>query len=131
MSMLVDRANAALLGTIASLIVASLCGYGPNLKQGKEWGISIFQDLSYSRWVNELFLHAETLPYRSMFLAEEITADIFGYSLNRPTYDIFMMAFIGLLLRFVALIALYIVAKQLSVESLLSKIFLRLCKRKI
>ena len=66
-----------------------------------------------------------------MFLAEEITADIFGYSLNRPTYDIFMMAFIGLLLRFVALIALYIVAKQLSVESFLSKIFLRLCKRKI
>jgi len=130
MSMLVDRANAALLGTIASLIVASLCGYGPNLKQGKEWGISIFQDLSYSRWVNELFLHAETLPYRSMFLAEEITADIFGYSLNRPTYDIFMMAFIGLLLRFLALIALYSVAKQISIEAVLSKLFLGLCKRK-
>ena len=130
MSMLVDRANAALLGTIASLIVASLCGYGPNLKQGKEWGISIFQDLSYSRWVNELFIHAETLPYRTLFLAEEITAEIFGYSLNRPTYDIFMMAFIGILLRLVALLALYGVAKQISLETLLSKVFLSLCRRK-
>jgi ABC-type multidrug transport system ATPase subunit len=124
MSMLVDRANAALLGTIASLIVASLCGYGPNLKQGKEWGISIFQDLSYSRWVNELFIHAETMPYRDLFLVEEITADIFGYSLNRPTHDIFMMAFIGLLLRFLALIGLYIVARQISLESILAKIWL-------
>jgi len=65
-----------------------------------------------------------------MFLAEEITADIFGYSLNRPTYDIFMMAFIGLLLRFLALIALYSVAKQISIEAVLSKLFLGLCKRK-
>ena len=121
MSMLVDRANAALLGTIASLVIACMCGFGPNLKQGREWGIIVVQDLSYSRWANELFLHAETLPYRDLFLAEEITADIFGYGINRPALDIGMMLLLGLLLRLLALGGLRVMAKvasgDVSVES--------------
>ena len=58
--------------------------------QGREWGIIVVQDLSYSRWANELFLHSETLFYRDLFLAEDITANIFGYTIGRPALDIGM-----------------------------------------
>jgi hypothetical protein len=114
MSLLVDRANAALLGTIASLVVACMCGFGPNLVQGREWGIIVVQDLSYSRWANELFLHGETLHYRDLFMAEEVTASIFGYTLGRPMLDVVAMALIGILLRLVALGALLLLAKMSS-----------------
>ena len=54
-SMLVARENAALLGVIVSLITACLNGYGPNLKQGREWGLIVLQNLSFARWANELW----------------------------------------------------------------------------
>jgi ABC-type multidrug transport system ATPase subunit len=86
MSMLVTRANGALLGTIASLIVACLCGYGPSLNQGREWALNLgegqflglitLQDMSYSRWANEIWVHAETLPYRDLFFVDAIPASV-------------------------------------------------------
>ena len=52
-SMVVKRENAALLGVIASLVAATLNGYGPSLKQGREWGVGWVQDSSFARWANE------------------------------------------------------------------------------
>lgn len=48
-SMAVSRANAALLAVVACLVAACLCGFGPTLAQGRDWGIAFFQDLSYAR----------------------------------------------------------------------------------
>lgn len=72
MSMIFNRANGALLGTIASLIVACLCGYGPSLAQGRQWsldlgggnllGLITLQDISYSRWANG----AHSFPTKSL-----------------------------------------------------------------
>jgi len=108
-SMLVDRANGALLGTIASLIMACLCGYGPNLIQGKEWGIFVLQEISYTRYANELWVHMEVNPYRKTFVAENIPAGSFGFTLDRPIYDITMMVVLGLLMRGAAYICLVMV----------------------
>lgn len=80
--------------------------------QGREWGLIFVQDLSYSRWANELFLHGETLHYRDLFLAEEVTANIFGYTMGRPMFDMAAMALIGVLLRVVALGALLLLARM-------------------
>jgi len=77
-------------------------GFGPNLVQGREWGLIVLQDLSYSRWANELWLHVETAPYRGLFLVEEVTAASFGYTLNRPITDIVVMLLLGIALRAVA-----------------------------
>ena len=111
-SMLVSRSNGALLGTIASLVLACLCGYGPNLNQGRDWGISFIQDISYSRWIAEFMINSEVAAYRSIFV-DEIPAGAFGYTLDRPGIDIFMVILLGTLLRGGALVALvYIVAKQ-------------------
>ena len=94
-SMVVERANGALLGTIASLIVACLCGYGPSLTQGRKWAVDVgggnllglitLQDLSYSRWATEIWIHAETLPYRGLFLVDQIPAGVSGVLPARPS----------------------------------------------
>ena len=117
MSMLVDRANAALLGTIASLVVACMCGFGPNLVQGREWGLIFVQDLSYSRWANELFVDSETRPYRSLYYVDSISAALFGYTLDRPGYDMAMMFALGLFLRLLALVALVLLARKAAADA--------------
>ena len=101
-SMLVARENAALLGVIVSLITACLNGYGPNLKQGREWGLIVLQNLSFARWANELWFHTETLAYRDHFMAKDVSAAVWGYTLDRFAVDVTLMLVIGLAYRVVA-----------------------------
>ena len=111
MSMLVGRSNSALLGTIAGLIVACLCGFGPSLEQGREWGLIYLQDLLYSRWGNEYFLDAELASYSTLFLTS-ITESNFGYTLGRASTDFLLMLASGLGLRVLAYLALLLVARS-------------------
>jgi ABC-type multidrug transport system ATPase subunit len=111
-SMVVARANAALLGTILALIVACLCGFGPSLKQGREWGFLIFaQDAAYSRWATELWIHSETAEARRLFLVDDVTAETFGFTLRRPGFDVAMLAVIGIVLRVIAFAGLLGIAR--------------------
>lgn len=128
-SMFVARENGPLLAVIASLIASTLCGYGPSLVQGRELGFWLLQDASYSRWANELWMHAETLPYRDTFLVEEAAALVFGYKLNRPVLNIVMMVVIAVGLRILAFAALLLLG---ATRGRLSDMFagaLRACKR--
>ncbi len=101
-SMLVARENSALLGVICGLIVSCLNGYGPNLHQGEQWHVGWLQQISFSRWAAEGFFHAETLPYRNHYMVTEVSAGIWGYTLDRFSFDIFMMILLGLVERAVA-----------------------------
>ena len=102
MSMLVARENSALVGVIAALIASCLCGYGPSLVQGREWGVYFIQASSFARWAAEAFFHAETLAYRDHFMVLEVSAGIWGYTLDRFTLDIGMMILLGLIMRVLA-----------------------------
>ena len=102
MSMLVARENSALVGVIAALIASCLCGYGPSLVQGREWGLIVLQDLSFARWAAEAFFHAETIAYRSHFMVLEVSAGIWGYTLDRFAVDVVMMLVLGLAMRALA-----------------------------
>jgi hypothetical protein len=82
-SMLVKREQAALLAVIASLILGTLCGYGPTLTQFDDWHLSWLLDLSYSRWAVEAWFDAETRAYRSLYMVAEVSAPSFGYTLDR------------------------------------------------
>ena len=104
MSMLVARENSALVGVIAALIASCLCGYGPSLVQGREWGVYFIQFSSFARWAAEAFFHAETLAYRDHFMVLEVSAGIWGYTLDRFALDIGMMILLGLLMRVVAFV---------------------------
>ena len=107
-SMLVSRANGALLGTIASLIMATMCGYGPSLELGRQWGLIVVQDVAYTRWATELWVHQEMLPYREVFI-DEVPAAVFGYTLDRPAWDVAAMLILGVAMRVAAFICLVLV----------------------
>jgi len=98
----VKRENAALLGVIVSLIAACLNGYGPNLNQGRRWGLIALQNASFARWANEAWFHTETFPYRRHFMAVEVSAGVWGYTLDRLALDISLMILIGLAYRVAA-----------------------------
>jgi ABC-type multidrug transport system ATPase subunit len=101
-SMLVARENSALLGVICGLIVSCLNGYGPNLHQGAQWNVGWLQQISFSRWAAEGFFHAETFPFRNHYMVTEVSAGIWGYTLDRFGFDVFMMVLLGLVERAVA-----------------------------
>lgn len=101
-SMVVRRENSALLGVIASLIAACLCGFGPSLVQFRNWHIGFIQDMSYARWASEAWFHYETLPYRDLYMVEEVSAPLFGYTLDRFGLDCGMIVLIGFVMRVIA-----------------------------
>lgn len=106
MSMIVKRENAALLAVIVSLVAGCLNGYGPSLKQFGSWNLGFIPDMSYARWASEGFFHSETLPYRTLFLVEEVSAPLFGYTLDRFALDIGLACAIGIVYRIIAYILL-------------------------
>ena len=49
-----------------------------------------------------VWIHWETVPYRHLFMVNEVTAGAFGYQLDRPGVDIAVMAVLGTALRLLA-----------------------------
>ena len=113
-SMLVARENSALLGVICALIVSCLNGYGPNLHQGEQWGLGWLQAMSFSRWAAEGFFHAETFSYRNHFMVTEVSAGIWGYTMDRFGFDVFMMVMLGLVERAVAYVLMISLDRDVS-----------------
>jgi succinate dehydrogenase hydrophobic anchor subunit len=105
-SMVVKRENSALLGVIASLVAGCLCGFGPSLAQRRGYHLDWIQHISYARWASEAWFHYETLPYRDLYMVAEVSAPLFGYTLDRFGLDIAMMLVIGTAYRAVAFVLL-------------------------
>lgn len=112
MSMLVKRENAALLAVIMSLIAGCLCGYGPSLNQFNNWYLGWIPGMSYARWAVEGWFHAETLPYRDHFMVTEISAPLFGYTLDRFALDIATTVALGVAYRIVAYLLLILLNRS-------------------
>ena len=55
-----------------------------------------------ARWAAEGFFNAETGPYREIFMVEDISAQLFGYTLDRMSTDVAMCVTIGVLYRVLA-----------------------------
>ncbi len=111
-SMVVKRENSALLGVIVSLVAGCLCGFGPSITQLRGWHMSWIQDISYARWSSEAWFHYETLPYRDMYMVEEVSAALFGYTLDRLGYDIAMILIIGTVYRIIAFALLVLLNRE-------------------
>ena len=86
--------------------MATLCGYGPSLVQWRDWHLGWFLDLSYARWAVEALFHAETVVYREHYMVAEVSAPLFGYTLDRFALDIFLLVVIGVAYRVIAYFAL-------------------------
>ena len=105
-SMLVKREQAPLLAVIASVVCGALCGFGPSLAQARRNGFGWVLDLSYARWASEAFFTSETGPYRRLFMVEEVSAPLFGYTLDRMGTDFGLCILVGLVLRALAFLLL-------------------------
>ncbi len=110
--MLVKREDAALLSVIVCLIAGCLCGFGPSINQGKQYGFYWLQALSFASWATEGFFDAETSGYRELFMVEEISAKLFGYELNRFAMDMGIAFLLALVYRVVAFGLLLLVDRQ-------------------
>ncbi|KAJ1553592.1 hypothetical protein HK096_007249, partial [Nowakowskiella sp. JEL0078] len=53
-SMVVERSNGPLMSVVFALFAAVFCGYGPSLKDAKNWGILFIWEISYNKWASEI-----------------------------------------------------------------------------
>ena len=112
--MVVKRENASLLAVIVSLVVGCLCGFGPSIKQFSSWGLGFLPATSYARWGVEAWFTSETELYRSLYMVEQVSAQLFGYTLDRFAMDMGVCVAIGIAFRILAYVLLVVVdrAKQ-------------------
>ncbi|KAJ3211226.1 hypothetical protein HDU67_004669 [Dinochytrium kinnereticum] len=99
-SMIVRRENAPLLAVVFGLFAAVFCGFGPSLRQAKQWKILWLWELSYNKWAAEA-QYASTLSYYTHVYDTERSAAFFGYSLNQINLDYSMILVIGVGLRMI------------------------------
>jgi hypothetical protein len=110
--MLVKRENASMVAVCITIISAVLSGNGPNINDMNKWGIGWMLDMSYSRWAAEAWYSEELLVFDGVFEIFNVSAMIFGYTLNRYWLDIFIMFCIGLAWRALGFILMVLVARQ-------------------
>jgi ABC-type multidrug transport system ATPase subunit len=103
-SMLVSRKNAALLGVVVSLFMASMTSKGGMPE--------VLQYFSASRWATEGMFSFETKPYRHIMNVAR-SANDGGYQLDRFGLDIFFMFCVGIAYRLFAYIAMRWVDRKL------------------
>lgn len=112
LSMVVRRESAALLAVIASLVASVLSGYAPTLKQFGDWGLGWLPDLAYARWANEAWFDRETAAYRDHYMVAEVSAPLFGYTLNRFAVDTAALLAIGCGFRALALLLMLVLQRD-------------------
>jgi hypothetical protein len=110
--MLVKREDAALLSVIVCLIAGCLCGFGPSINQGKQYGFYWIQALSFASWATEAWFDSETSGYRELFMVEELSAKLFGFELDRYALDIGIAVLLAFAYRVVAFGLLLVVNRQ-------------------
>lgn len=86
-SMIASKENAFLMAAVTSLFVSVLCGYGPSMKQVKEWNLEWLWGCSFNRWFAEAWFNQELTPYRHVYLVEEISYKSRGYNIDSFALD--------------------------------------------
>lgn len=100
--MLVKREQAPLLAVITSVAFGAMCGFGPSLAQARRNNYGWVLDMSYARWATEAWFYSETSPYRALFMVDDVSAPLFGFTMDRLPLDMAMCVLIGLVLRAIA-----------------------------
>lgn len=104
-AMLVKRENASLAAVCMAVVMAALCGDGPTLRTARTYGFAFLLEMSFDRWAAEAWYSEELLVFQGVFTID-LSADHFGYTLNRYGWDIFWLVMIGLIWRAIAFLLL-------------------------
>lgn len=110
-SIIVSRANGPLLASILCLILSVFNGYGPNLHETSDWRLQWIWEMSYTRWFAEAYFFKYVEPYRGLYLVD-VSADYYGYTLDRYGMDITLTFVIGVILRIIGYAALRLTNRQ-------------------
>jgi len=94
-SMVVNRENAPLLAVVLSLVAAVFCGYVVNLPM-------FMKVCSYSFWATSALFDQQTIPFRNVMQVDQISAPIWGYTLDQYGLDVFLILLIGIVYRILA-----------------------------
>ena len=100
-SMIVEREEATLVGTVASLITAAANGFAPTLAVVSGWGMTWLWDLSFSRWTTEVGVTQSVDVYSTVYRLDSNSLT-YGYTLDRVAFDFAMAIVIGVVWRGVA-----------------------------
>jgi hypothetical protein len=103
--MLVARENASLLAVVVSLFYAIFAGYGINLRNAGSWGIRWLFDQSFNRWTAEALFSENVTPFKHLYLTD-LTAQAWGYTLDRVSFDWGMGILSGICWRIIAYVLL-------------------------
>lgn len=103
-SMIVKRENSAMIAVCLGVIMAVLCGGGPNITDMRKAGLEWLLNISFCRWAAEAWYSEELLVFDGVFEIWDISAATFGYTLGRYWYDIMWCVVIGFVYRFLAFI---------------------------
>jgi hypothetical protein len=98
-SFLLRRENQAVLATLVGFMPTTFAGYGPSFKDARNANFAWILDLSYSRWAVEMLYSEELTPFRNIYNVDDTSAPNLGYTLDRVSFDIFMMFLIGTVIR--------------------------------
>ncbi|KAI3631015.1 hypothetical protein MIR68_010505 [Amoeboaphelidium protococcarum] len=112
LGMMVRRENASMTAVCLAVVMAALCGGGPNLADMQKINLGWILDLSYARWGAEAWYSEELLLFDGVFEIYNVSAAVFGFTLGRYLVDIIIMIIIGCVWRVIGYLLLICLNRQ-------------------
>ncbi|KUI57529.1 hypothetical protein VP1G_04850 [Cytospora mali] len=106
-SMVAKREDAPLLATMASLILAILCGAAPSLTQVAKWHLLWLWRMSPGVWLNELYFGELVRPFAYLYQTD-LAAKATGFALNWTWRNFGVLLGIGVIYRLIAYVGLFL-----------------------
>ncbi|KAJ3312242.1 hypothetical protein HDV04_003285 [Boothiomyces sp. JEL0838] len=97
-SFFVEREDASLMAVVICLFHGITAGFGISILDARKAHIGWLFDMSYNRWITEA-MYNEGVKLFSTIYDTEGSADLWGYTLDRFTYDILLAILIGFVWR--------------------------------
>ncbi|KAI3654726.1 hypothetical protein MP228_000106 [Amoeboaphelidium protococcarum] len=110
-SMLVQRENASLLAVVACLFAAVFNYFGPTKEKAVQWGVNFIWEISYAKWASEALFDGEVSNFGNVYQVE-LAASLYGYTLNRFTFDLCMALLIGSVFRVIAYVLMIVMNRD-------------------
>lgn len=104
--MVVKRENASMTAVCLTIVMAVLCGDGPNVTDMRKYGLEWLLDISYARWGAEAWYSEELLVYEGVYEIQIVSASVFGYTLGRYFTDIVYIGICGVVWRVLGFLAM-------------------------
>lgn len=112
LAMVVRRENASMIAVCATIIFAVLNGSGPSISDLSRYSLDWILVISYARWGTEAWYSSELVIYDGVYEIQNISAKLFGYTLQRYNFDLLCIFILGCAFRLIAFILMVCLNRQ-------------------